>query len=110
MVISKNLLFTKNNNLVLDDISFVCYGGRRNKDYQKLQKEGESGRRKINNITRYLSILITGGQAPGYIANLKTILPDSAFLLSPGTFWLSSIIILVTGTMFVMWLGEKITD
>ena len=78
--------------------------------FQKLQKEGESGRRKINNITRYLTILITGGQAPGYIANLKATLPDSAFLLAPGTFWMSSIIILVTGTMFVMWLGEKITD
>ena len=78
--------------------------------FQKLQKEGESGRRKINNITRYLTILITGGQAPGYIANLKATLPASAFLLDPFTFWLSSIIILVTGTMFVMWLGEKITD
>ncbi len=78
--------------------------------FQKLQKEGESGRRKINNITRYLTILITGGQAPGYIANLKATLPDSAFLLPAGGFWASSIIILVTGTMFVMWLGEKITD
>ena len=78
--------------------------------FQKLQKEGESGRRKINNITRYLTILITGGQAPGYIANLKATLPESAFLLDPGAFWMSSIIILVTGTMFVMWLGEKITD
>ncbi len=78
--------------------------------FQKLQKEGESGRRKINNITRYLTILITGGQAPGYIANLKSTLPDTAFLLSPGIFWFSSIVILVTGTMFVMWLGEKITD
>ena len=78
--------------------------------FQKLQKEGESGRRKINNITRYLTILITGGQAPGYIANLKATLPVEAFLLSPGIFWLSSIIVLVTGTMFVMWLGEKITD
>ncbi|MEC7864229.1 MAG: preprotein translocase subunit SecY [Bacteroidota bacterium] len=78
--------------------------------FQKLQKEGESGRRKINNITRYLTILITGGQAPGYIANLKATLPESAFLLPAGGFWASSIIILVTGTMFVMWLGEKITD
>ncbi len=78
--------------------------------FQKLQKEGESGRRKINNITRYLTILITGGQAPGYIANLKATLPAEAFLLSPGIFWMSSIIVLVTGTMFVMWLGEKITD
>ena len=48
--------------------------------FQKLQKEGESGRRKINNITRYLTILITGGQAPGYIANLKATLPETAFL------------------------------
>ena len=78
--------------------------------FQKLQKEGESGRRKINNITRYLTILITGGQAPGYIANLQATLPETAFLLPAGGFWLSSIIILVTGTMFVMWLGEKITD
>jgi len=78
--------------------------------FQKLQKEGESGRRKINNITRYLTILITGGQAPGYIANLKNTLPETAFLLGDGAFWLSSIIILVTGTLFVMWLGEKITD
>ena len=78
--------------------------------FQKLQKEGESGRRKINNITRYLTILITGGQAPGYIANLKATLPETAFLLGDGPFWLSSIIILVTGTLFVMWLGEKITD
>ncbi len=78
--------------------------------FQKLQKEGESGRRKINNITRYLTILITGGQAPGYIANLKATLPESAFLLPAGGFWASSIIILVTGTMFVMWMGEKITD
>ena len=78
--------------------------------FQKLQREGESGRRKINNITRYLTILITGGQAPGYIANLKATLPESAFLLGDGAFWLSSIIILVTGTLFVMWLGEKITD
>lgn len=78
--------------------------------FQKLQREGESGRRKINNITRYLTILITGGQAPGYIANLQAQLPSEAFLLGPTAFWFSSIIILVTGTMFVMWLGEKITD
>ena len=68
--------------------------------FQKLQREGESGRRKINNITRYLTILITAGQAPGYIANLQAQLPAEAFLLGPTEFWLSSIIILVTGTMF----------
>ena len=77
---------------------------------QKLQREGESGRTKINQITRYLTILITGVQAPGYIANLKNTLPDAAFLLPETTFWISSVIILVTGTLFAMWLGEKITD
>jgi preprotein translocase subunit SecY len=77
---------------------------------QKLQKEGESGRTKINQLTRYLTILITGVQGPGYIANLQATLPETAFLLSPTTFWTSSIIILVTGTLFAMWLGEKITD
>ena len=77
---------------------------------QKLQREGESGRTKINQITRYLTILITGVQGPGYIANLQATLPETAFLLSPATFWTSSIIILVTGTLFAMWLGEKITD
>ena len=77
---------------------------------QKLQKDGESGRTKISQITRYLTVLITCFQAPGYIANLKATLPAEAFLLSSGSFWFSSIIILVTGTMFAMWLGEKITD
>jgi preprotein translocase subunit SecY len=77
---------------------------------QKLQKDGESGRTKISQITRYLTVLITCFQAPGYIANLKATLPAEAFLLSSGSFWFSSIVILVTGTMFAMWLGEKITD
>ncbi|MDA8956544.1 preprotein translocase subunit SecY [Flavobacteriales bacterium] len=72
--------------------------------FQKLQRDGESGRRKINNITRYLTILITAGQAPGYIANLP------AGALGPDFFYIPSIILLITGTMFVMWLGEKITD
>lgn len=75
--------------------------------FQRLQREGESGRKKINQITRVLTIFITLGQAPGYIA---TQIPDSA-ITNPGTFfWVSSLIILVSGTMFVMWLGEKITD
>ncbi|MDG1849108.1 MAG: preprotein translocase subunit SecY [Flavobacteriales bacterium] len=77
---------------------------------QKLQKDGESGRTKISQITRYLTVVITCFQAPGYIANLKATLPPEAFLLSSGSFWFSSIIILVTGTLFAMWLGEKITD
>ena len=77
---------------------------------QKLQKEGESGRRKINNLTRYLTIAITSVQSPGYIANLYGTLPPDAFLLAKGTFIFSSVLVLVTGTIFVMWLGEKITD
>jgi len=78
--------------------------------FQKLQRDGESGRRKINQITRYLTIAITGAQAPGYIGNLKAQLPPEAFLLDPSVFWTSSIIMLITGTIFTMWLGEKITD
>lgn len=78
---------------------------------QKLQKEGESGRRKINQITRWLTIAITLVQGPGYIYNLFATLPQSAFLLgSTVTFVVSSVIILATGTIFAMWLGEKITD
>lgn len=85
--------------------------------FQKLQKEGESGRKKINQITRYLTVLITALQAPGYIANLTSQLPASAItpfdpnVTSPSVFfWISSVVVLVSGTMFVMWLGEKITD
>ena len=78
---------------------------------QKLQKEGESGRRKINQITRWLTIAITLVQGPGYIYNLFATLPQEAFLLGSGvTFVASSVIILATGTIFAMWLGEKITD
>ena len=78
---------------------------------QKLQKEGESGRRRINQITRWLTIAITLVQGPGYIYNLFATLPSSAFLLgSTVTFVVSSVIILATGTIFAMWLGEKITD
>ncbi len=78
---------------------------------QKLQKDGESGRRKINQITRWLTIAITLVQGPGYIYNLFSILPPDAFMLSNTvTFVVSSVIILTTGTIFAMWLGEKITD
>ncbi|HSP83339.1 MAG TPA: preprotein translocase subunit SecY [Gillisia sp.] len=78
---------------------------------QKLQKDGESGRRKINQITRWLTIAITLVQGPGYIYNLFATLPPSAFMLgSTVTFVVSSVIILTTGTIFAMWLGEKITD
>lgn len=79
---------------------------------QKLQKEGESGRRKVNQWTRYLTVIICAGQAPGYIANLVGQINSTGghILMSDQFFWISSIIILISGTMFVMWLGEKITD
>ncbi|MBP1838978.1 preprotein translocase subunit SecY [Formosa algae] len=79
---------------------------------QKLQKEGASGQKKINQITRWLTIAICLVQAPGYLASLPSLgIPQSAFLLGQGgLFYFSSIIILVTGCIFAMWLGEKITD
>lgn len=79
---------------------------------QKLQKDGESGRKKLNQITRWLTIAITLVQGPGYIYNLYRTLPNSAFLLGFDSFafLFSSVLILTTGTIFAMWLGEKITD
>lgn len=78
--------------------------------FQRLQKEGESGRRKINQITRYLTLVILVLQAPTYLANLHAQLPAEAFALNGFFFTVSSTIILIAGTMFIMWLGEKITD
>ncbi|MBT5788576.1 MAG: preprotein translocase subunit SecY, partial [Flavobacteriaceae bacterium] len=79
---------------------------------QKLQKEGESGRRRINQITRWLTIGICVFQAPAYLYSLGALgVPESAFVLGKGLgFMVPSVIILVTGTIFAMWLGEKITD
>jgi preprotein translocase subunit SecY len=77
--------------------------------FQKLQRDGESGRKKINQFTRLLTIGVTAVQAPGYIASIKQTAPNAFTDLS--TFWwVQTIMILVTGTMFVMWLGERITD
>ena len=78
--------------------------------FQKLQKEGESGRRKLNQYTRYLTVIILILQAPTYLFNLSRTLPASAFVLSGTFFQVSSVIMLTAGTIFVMWLGEKITD
>jgi preprotein translocase subunit SecY len=76
--------------------------------FRKLQMEGESGRKKINQYTRYLTVVITILQAPGYIA---TQINKDGAVTDQSTFWMiQSVLILVTGTMFVMWLGEKITD
>jgi len=79
---------------------------------QKLQKEGESGRRKINQITRWLTIGICLVQAPSYLAGLPALgVPTEAFVLGQTPmFYVGSVIILVTGCIFAMWLGEKITD
>ena len=79
---------------------------------QKLQKEGESGRKTINQITRWLTIAICIVQAPAYLFGLSALgVPDSAFVIGKGPLFLfSSISILVTGCVFAMWLGEKITD
>src|SRR5688572_27073019 len=75
--------------------------------FQKLQKEGDSGRKRLNQITRVLTIFITGFQSYGYIRG--TI--DPAAIIDPGFFfYFSSITILIAGTMFCMWLGERITD
>ncbi|MCH5305299.1 MAG: preprotein translocase subunit SecY [Rikenella sp.] len=81
--------------------------------FQKLQKEGESGRRKINQWTRYLTIGILLIQAPAYLVNLRSEVSDSgAFVLGTNSllFNFSATVVLIAGTMFVMWLGEKITD
>lgn len=75
--------------------------------FQKLQKDGESGRNKINQITRVLTIAITLAQSIGYLA---TTVPAEAIIIDPYFFRISAMVVLVAGTMFTMWLGEKITD
>ena len=79
--------------------------------FQRLQqKEGESGRKRINQITRFLTLLITLVQGSGYLLMLKTTAGAVDTTINPGVFWFSNMIILATGTIFCMWLGEKITD
>lgn len=79
--------------------------------FQRLQKEGESGRRQLNQYTRYLTILVTAVQGWAYTTYLRS--TDGAAVLtdlSPAVFWVSTMVTLIAGTMFVMWMGEKITD
>ena len=80
--------------------------------FQRLQREGESGRRKMNQYTRYLTILILALQGPAYIASLHSTLPPEAFVSTMSGAWYGAFatLILIGGTMFVMWLGERITD
>ena len=79
--------------------------------FQKMQREGESGRRKINQYTRYLTIAILLFQGPTYLLNLNN---QAGSALAPGLSWtwfsISATIILAAGSMFVLWLGERITD
>jgi len=76
--------------------------------FQKMQKEGESGRKRINQITRVLTIAITLAQGIGYVT--ATIIPTGAVTMDTTMFMVSSLILLSAGTMFCMWLGEKITE
>jgi preprotein translocase subunit SecY len=78
--------------------------------FQRMQREGESGRRKMNQWTRYLTIVILMLQGPAYMANLHAQLLPEAFLFKGFSFNIFATIVLVGGTMFIMWLGERITD
>ncbi len=80
--------------------------------FQKMQKEGESGRQKMNQITRYLTVAILLFQGPSYLVNLSVQMTQAGQPLALGFNWftISSTIILCAGSMFVMWLGERITD
>jgi preprotein translocase subunit SecY len=78
---------------------------------QKIQKEGESGRNKINQWTRYLTVIVTAFQAGAYVAYLNSPTYAGALIMEfQPYFWLSTVITLTAGTLFVMWLGEKIQD
>jgi len=79
--------------------------------FQKMQREGESGRKKINQMTRYLTVVILVVQGFAYLTNLEYQMRSVGASLPPG-FWyrVSSIIIMAGGSMFILWLGERITD
>jgi preprotein translocase subunit SecY len=76
---------------------------------QKLQKEGESGQKKINQYTRYATVLITIGQSTAFVTNLIGMYPTCINSQIP-LFWISAVLILTGGTLFLVWLGERITD
>ncbi len=78
--------------------------------FQKMQKEGESGRRKMNQWTRFLTIGVLMLQGPTYVANLYNQVPQAFVYGNTPLFYAYATAILIAGTMFVMWLGEKITD
>lgn len=80
--------------------------------FQKMQKEGDSGRKKITQYTRYLTVAVTALQASAYVTYLKGLTQSGGIMpgMPDGLFWLSTVIVLTAGTLFVMWMGEKITD
>ena len=85
--------------------------------FQRLQKEGESGRKKINQITRYLTVIVLAIQAPAYIANLVNQFPSAIapsmlehHVLGFTAFGFTAFVLLIAATLFIMWLGERITD
>lgn len=80
--------------------------------FQKMQKEGDSGRKKINQYTRYLTVAVTLLQASAYVSYLRGMYAQNGAIMTSfeGFFWLSCLVILTAGTLFVMWMGEKITD
>jgi len=81
--------------------------------FQKMQKEGESGRNKINQYTRYLTVVVTLVQASAYVKYLDQMMMQGNMTMNPAFasyFFISSLILLTVGSLFVMWLGEKITD
>ena len=82
--------------------------------FQKMQKEGDSGRKKINQYTRYLTVVVTLLQASAYVKYLENMARQTPGMLDAGfsgsTFFIATIVVLTAGTLFVMWMGEKITD
>lgn len=78
--------------------------------FQKLQRDGEDGRRKITQLTRYLTVAITAVQSIGYAINLQYGVTANAIVINPVAFMVSTVIVLTAGTVFVMWLGERITE
>ena len=75
--------------------------------FSKLQKEGESGRRKLNQITRWLTIEVAGAQALTYV---RATIPTDAIMIGQGMFYISSVLLIVAGTVMCMWLGERMTE
>ncbi len=78
--------------------------------FQKMQREGESGRRKINQYTRVFTIVITMFQGIAYVTYLNAQLPEGGIMVNATLFRISTMVMLTAGTMFCLWMGEKITD